>query len=72
MSSLIAFLGLIGGTIIFMLLGTSPNLNGWIKASIILPIVFIIVYLLARIPPAVSEKGESRLAKIFEKEPLSK
>lgn len=72
MSSLIAFFSLIGSALIFMLVGTSPNLNSWIKAAIILPTVFVVVYLLARIPPALSKESESRLARIFEKDPLSK
>jgi hypothetical protein len=67
MSSAIAFLSVIAAALIFMLVGTNPNLNGWIKAGIIVPIVFIVVYLLARIPPAAARKGESRLVKVFEK-----
>ncbi len=71
MASLIAFLSLIGSALTVMLVGTSANLNGWIKASIVVPVVLFFVYTLARIPPAVSRQGESRLARIFAKQPVS-
>lgn len=71
MASLIAFLSLIGSALIVMLVGPSANMGGWIKAGIIVPVVFFFVYSLARIPPAVSKRSESRLAKVFVKQPLS-
>ena len=67
MPSAIAYLSVIVSALIIMQVGSSPNLNGWIKAGIVVPVVLFVVYLLARIPPAASKKSESRLVKAFEK-----
>lgn len=67
MSSAIAYLSVMGSALIFALVSNSPNLNGWVKAGIVILAVLFVVYLLARIPPPVSKKGEARLVKAFEK-----
>jgi len=67
MSSLIAYLSVICVVPLLMLVGNSSGLNGWLKVGIVIPLILVVVYLLARIPPGAEKRAESRLVKVFEK-----
>jgi len=67
MSSLIAYLSIVCVVPILMLVGNSSGLNGWLKAGIVITLILVVVYLLARIPPGEEKRRESRLVQVFEK-----
>lgn len=70
MSIIFAIICVIGAVVTIIFVSTL-GLDSWLKAAIIVPMVFLAVYSMARIPPKGPEDekntGKSRVAEIFEK-----
>ena len=70
MDIIIAIICVFGAAATIILVSTL-GLVSWLKAAIIVPVVFLAIYSMARIPPkepeAEKNTGKSRIAEIFEK-----
>lgn len=70
MNILIALFALVGSTVAIIMLSSIEGLAGWVKLFIIVPLVLLTVYCLARIPSGEQKEAaaEPRIAQALDKQ----